>query len=293
MLKMRKWREKRKMEKDKKEQNEKQSKEKDAAPSTSGSAKKRRKSVDVEPRTPLKRQRVPVQRFQSPTEDLIPIIKAKTPKNEVELVYKKGVFLAVRGDAECVLTNVRMERVARETYELPEAEKARIELILSKALKKEKGEPYEDLVIDTEEEIRNEEDEEDEDEDDEPVPKKGKAKKSITVAFKEGKNGKKQQPPRGRSRKKEFKEVEVKKEKKTASPGKKRGPDKNLLPNPKIKILEKDPLFETKDHVPFISKRAHQRLVFRAVFQNDIDLLKQLLEDDQHIHDVSVHCKTS
>lgn len=43
-----------------------------------------------------------------------------------------------------------------------------------------------------------------------------------------------------------FKEVEVKKEKKTASPGKKRGPDKNLLPNPKIKILEKDPLFETK-----------------------------------------------
>lgn len=188
------------MEKDKKEQNEKQSKEKDAAPSTSGSAKKRRKSVDVEPRTPLKRQRVPVQRFQSPTEDLIPIIKAKTPKNEVELVYKKGVFLAVRGDAgsfylcrtqqnvfqntkhfkiqwldkdeksdvykfdfldhteiECVLTNVRMERVARETYELPEAEKSRIELILSKALKKEKGEPYEDLVIDTEEEISNEE----------------------------------------------------------------------------------------------------------------------------------------
>lgn len=43
-----------------------------------------------------------------------------------------------------------------------------------------------------------------------------------------------------------FKEVEVKKENKTASPGKKRGPDKNLLPNPKIKILEKDPLFETK-----------------------------------------------
>lgn len=40
--------------------------------------------------------------------------------------------------------------------------------------------------------------------------------------------------------------VEVKKEKKTPSPGKKRGPDKNLLPNPKIKILEKDPLFETK-----------------------------------------------
>ncbi|XP_061174017.1 poly [ADP-ribose] polymerase tankyrase-like isoform X2 [Saccostrea echinata] len=284
------------MEKDKKGQNEK-----DAAPSTSGSAKKRRKSVEVEPRTPLKRQRVPVQRFQSPTEELLPVVKAKTPKNEVELVYKKGVFLAVRGDSgsfylcrtqqnvfqntkhfkiqwldkdektqvykfdfldhteiECVLTNVRMERVARETYQLPDSEKARIELILSKALKKEKGEPYEDLVIDTEEEISNE----------------------------EGKNGKKQQSSRGRSRKKEPKEV--KKEKKT-SPGKKRGPDRNLLPNPKIKILEKDPLFETKDHVPFISRRAHQRLIFRAVYQNDMDLLKQLLDDDQHIQDIDRH----
>ena len=39
--------------------------------------------------------------------------------------------------------------------------------------------------------------------------------------------------------------IEIKKEKKT-SPEKKRGPDRNLLPNPKIKILEKDPLFETK-----------------------------------------------
>lgn len=60
----------------------------------------------------MKRQRVPVQRFQSPTEDLIPIIKAKTPKNEVELVYKKGVFLAVRGDAgnalEILLFSVNM-----------------------------------------------------------------------------------------------------------------------------------------------------------------------------------------
>ncbi|XP_056021779.1 uncharacterized protein LOC130054850 [Ostrea edulis] len=182
------------MEKDKKQDS------KDARPSTSGSAKKRKKSVEVEPRTPLKRQRVPVQRFQSPTEDVLPVVKAKTPKDEVELVYKKGVFLAVRGDAgsfylcrtqqnvfqntkhfkiqwldkdektnvykfdfldhteiECVLTNVRMERVARETYELPEAEKSRIELILSKALKKEKGEPYEDLVMDTEEETSNEE----------------------------------------------------------------------------------------------------------------------------------------
>ena len=76
-------------------------------------------------------------------------------KDEKTDVYKFD-FLD-HTEIECVLTNVRMERVARETYELPETEKARIELILSKALKKEKGEPYEDLVMDTEEEGSHEE----------------------------------------------------------------------------------------------------------------------------------------
>jgi len=39
----------------------------------------------------------------------------------------------------------------------------------------------------------------------------------------------------------------VKKEKKKLEKGeKKRGPDRKLKPNPKIKILEKDPLFDTK-----------------------------------------------
>ena len=54
----------------------------------------------VEPRTPLKRQRVPVQKFQSPAEEIIPIpstSKAKT-KEDTELIHKKGAFLAVRGD---------------------------------------------------------------------------------------------------------------------------------------------------------------------------------------------------
>lgn len=43
-----------------------------------------------------------------------------------------------------------------------------------------------------------------------------------------------------------FKEVEVKKEKKIVFLGKKRGLDKNFLLNFKIKILEKDFLFEIK-----------------------------------------------
>ena len=50
----------------------------------------------MEPRTPLKRQRIPVERFQSPVlEDGTP--KLKPPKEEIIVHYKKGVFLAVRG----------------------------------------------------------------------------------------------------------------------------------------------------------------------------------------------------
>ena len=32
---------------------------------------------------------------------------------------------------------------------------------------------------------------------------------------------------------------------------------------------------------------AHSKLIFRAVLQNDLEYLKTLLEDDQHIHSVS------
>lgn len=46
----------------------------------------------------MKRQRAPVERFQSPAEEL-QTPKPKTPHHDdVEVVYKKGIFLAVRGD---------------------------------------------------------------------------------------------------------------------------------------------------------------------------------------------------
>ena len=37
-----------------------------------------------------------------------------------------------------------------------------------------------------------------------------------------------------------------KKEKKVKKEEKKKGPDRNLHPNPKIKVLEKEPFFETR-----------------------------------------------
>lgn len=66
-------------------------------------------------------------------------------------------------EIECVLMNVKMDKVARETYRLPESEKARIENILTKALKKEKGELIdEDLTVEevTEEPLDEEDDDE-------------------------------------------------------------------------------------------------------------------------------------
>ena len=318
-------------------------KKKDTSTSDAGSAKKPKKEKKVapalEPRTPLKRQRAPVERFQSPAEELQPP-KPKTPHHDdIEVVYKKGTFLAVRGDSgsfylcrtqqnvfsntkkfkiqwldmnaeskcykfdfldstdvECVLTNIKMDRVARETYQLPESEKNRIEMILTKALKKEKGEPIDDIEIPAENDMDDDDDDDEEDVDedweDEPTPKKPKISKSkATPSSKKGKSSSKKATPKSKSEKKEKKETKKtskKEAKKDGKADKKRGPDKKLKPNLKIKVIEKDPLFETKDHVPFISKMSHTKLIFRAVMQNDLDMLKKLLEDEQHIHDVQI-----
>lgn len=54
--------------------------------------------AEVEPRTPLKRQRVPVQKFQSPAEEIIPIPSTSKQKDQPELLHKKGSFLGVRGE---------------------------------------------------------------------------------------------------------------------------------------------------------------------------------------------------
>lgn len=52
----------------------------------------RKKVYNMEPRTPLKRQRIPVQRFQSPVlEEGAP--KPKIPTEEKILLFKKELFL--------------------------------------------------------------------------------------------------------------------------------------------------------------------------------------------------------
>ncbi|CAG5125122.1 unnamed protein product, partial [Candidula unifasciata] len=58
---------------------------------------------------------------------------------------------------------------------------------------------------------------------------------------------------------------------------KKKGPDRNLKPNPKIKIFEKDPFFETNEKVPEVSPRMTTKLIFRAVNLGSVESVKDLL----------------
>ena len=63
--------------------------------------KARAPPVEIEARSPVKRQRVPVHRFQSPIEELEQFSKPdkeeKKKKEDVLTLYKKNTFLAVRG----------------------------------------------------------------------------------------------------------------------------------------------------------------------------------------------------
>lgn len=83
----------------------------------------------MEPRTPLKRQRVPVNRFQSPAvEELIlpstsGIKSDKSVKDEPTKLYRKGLFLAVRGDAgkninDLILQSIPLRKVSLYTHPL-------------------------------------------------------------------------------------------------------------------------------------------------------------------------------
>ena len=47
-------------------------------------------------------------------------------------------------ELDCVLTHVKMERVAKETYSLPPSQEARISTILDRSIKVERGELLEE-----------------------------------------------------------------------------------------------------------------------------------------------------
>lgn len=62
-----------------------------------------------------------------------------------------------------------------------------------------------------------------------------------------------------------------------------------LNPRPELTNYEKDPTFESRLDVPFISTLAHSRLLIRAVILNDMKLFKKLvLQEPEKIYTVSM-----
>ncbi|GFO49165.1 poly [ADP-ribose] polymerase [Plakobranchus ocellatus] len=298
-------------------------------PTSSGRKRKARLPDVVEPRTPLKRQRVPVSRFQSPLEDTEPRFKSETEekkKTENICLYKKGAFLAVRGaegtfylcrtahnvysksrrlriqwlsvdtppndykfdyvdstEMETVLTEINMEKISKDSYRLPANEKKRIETILDRALRVEKGiatadEVEEEAMEEMESAKNQEEDEEEEEDDEDEPPKNRKSTKKATAKAKKAANPTPAEKKKLKEKEKRIKEKEKAKEKASKTKGKGKGPDRNLKPNPKIKVLEKDPFFETKEKVPEVSALMTSKLAFRAINTDSLDDLKAILE---------------
>lgn len=250
----------------------------------------RKKVYNMEPRTPLKRQRIPVQRFQSPVlEEGAP--KPKIPTEEKILLFKKGTFLAVRNpegsfyvckaqqivyrsskrfriqwlnlvqppdvykldymdatELECVLCDVKMDRIEKDTYRLHFVQQSRAEKALKKVLNLERGLPINEGI-----------------DEDEPLIKRKKAVESSPKPS--AKDAKVTSKGKGKTEK--------------AAAGKRKGgggknPDKKLKPNPNIVVLDKEPFFETNEAVPFISAQVNGKLAIRAVLLNDMTLLKSL-----------------
>ena len=68
----------------------------------------------------------------------------------------------------------------------------------------------------------------------------------------------------------------------------KTNPNWRLKPNPAIPVWEKDPLFETKEKVPFVSSLAQSKLAIRAVLVSDMKLLEHVVKDHSKVHDPNI-----
>ncbi|RUS89679.1 hypothetical protein EGW08_002600, partial [Elysia chlorotica] len=311
-----------------------------SASSSSGRKRKSNPPEVIEPRTPLKRQRVPVSRFQSPLEESEPKFKSETEeKKKVENInlYKKGAFLAVRGaegtfylcrtaqnvysksrrlriqwlsadtppnqykfdyvdftEMETVLTEIKMEKISKDSYRLPVNEKERIEKILDRALRVERGvataDEVEEEAMEDAKDQREDDDEDDDgdDDDDDDEPPRSRRRSSKTPKAKRSVS---RTPTQKKKQKEKEKTPSGKKKAKVETPKPKtkvKGPDRNLKPNPKIKVLEKDPFFETKEKIPEVSAIVTSKLAFRALQTDSISDLKALLEKTEGVTNVSI-----
>ncbi|KAL3205424.1 hypothetical protein MRX96_011311 [Rhipicephalus microplus] len=189
-------------------------------------------------------------------------------------------------DFECVLTNLRMRRVDKGRYLLPDEERKRTLNILQRALNVENvdvsfvGKEEEEELSEASPPATNfrsrrrtsqKEDvdmEEDDDEDsDSDTGRRQKGSKGRPVGSRVKLKGKKASKPSS-----------------STKWGSSTAPCQALRPNPKVALLEKDPYFESSspDPVP-VSTLADSKLLIRAVLLGDHTLLKSYLADQDHM----------
>ncbi|XP_064484514.1 poly [ADP-ribose] polymerase tankyrase-like isoform X2 [Ornithodoros turicata] len=162
-------------------------------------------------------------------------------------------------DFECVLTNLRMRRVDRGRYLLPDEEHKRTLNILQRALSVENGMAIPDprqLTMDgVDVSFVGQEEEE----------------AAEAAAGHSSPDSSMEEVPKPRGRPKGSRKASS-----SASSGRGSAPK----PNPKVTLLEKETFFESETEVPSISSVVQSKLLIRAVLLADHAQLKSLLKDN-------------
>lgn len=155
-------------------------------------------------------------------------------------------------DFECVLTNLRMRRVDKGRYLLPNEEHKRTLNILQRALSVENV----DVSF-----VGQEEEEE--------------AVAEAAAGHSSPGSSMEAEPPKSRSRTKGSRKAVT-----SGAAGRPARGSGGVQPNPKVTVLERDPFFESDADVPSISTVVQSKLLIRAVLLADHVLLKTLLKDE-------------
>ncbi|RUS75226.1 hypothetical protein EGW08_017016, partial [Elysia chlorotica] len=175
-------------------------------------------------------------------------------------------------DPAAILMEVSLDRVSHMMYSLPSNQKAEIQRLVRLAQAVEQGDMSVNNIGDDVEEVVQI---------DEPPPKKPRLQKSAShklrakakksgLKLKRAKETKKQKQERhGESKLKKLNKKEAALE---------------LHPRADIIVLEKDPLFETECKLPYVSKVANSRLIFRAIHMENNKKLTKLLKDGSFIY---------
>ncbi|KAI8773698.1 poly [ADP-ribose] polymerase tankyrase-like [Biomphalaria glabrata] len=191
--------------------------------------------------------------------------KYKIP-NSYKMSYRDVI------DPASIIMQVNIKRLTRVTYQLPNDQLEEIKKLLQVALEVESGKKTVDELDDDVQQVIII---------DQPSTKKPRLQKTASQRLRDKeKKVKKSKEPKGE--RKSRQKIDAQGEPKRKRPTKKT--TLTLQPRTDIKILALDPLFETRDPMPYVSKAANSRLVFRAIHLKDNKLLTKLLKDGSKIY---------